>query len=137
MALRSCTVFGEEPEFLHRRVDMHDDCISGLFGGDPRAVGPDVNLIGYEQRDASIDSAIARHIGFVRRGDIRIEDVVDSNCNQIVRARLQKVGDVELEAGIAADMLPGVLAVDPNVGNIEHAFEVNGNAAAFPCGRNG
>ena len=82
---------------------MHDDCISGLFGGDPRPVGPDVNLIGYEQRDAAIDSAIARHIGFVRRGDIRIEDVVDSNCNQIVRARLQIVGDVELEAGITAD----------------------------------
>ena len=47
------------------------------------------------------------------------------------------VSDVELEAGIAADMLPGVLAVDPNVGDIENTFEVNGNAAALPFGGNG
>ena len=32
--------------------------------------------------------------------------------------------------------MPGVLAVDPNIGNIEGTFEVNGNAAAFPCGGN-
>ena len=70
------------------RVDVHDHAISGLFGGDPRAIRPNVNWIGNEQRDASIDSAIARHIGFVRRGDIRVEDVVDSNCDEIVRARL-------------------------------------------------
>ena len=78
------------------------------------------------------DSAVGRDIGFVCRGDPRVENVVHAHDQKVRGARLDEGRDVEHEAGESADVAPGGLAVDPDLGDLENRFEFHVHAPAAP-----
>jgi hypothetical protein len=62
---------------------MHDHGVSDVFASDPRTVWRNPNLVRYEQRNASIDSAVSRHVRFISWRDVRAQDIIDANGDQI------------------------------------------------------
>ncbi len=101
-------------------------------GGDEGAIPGDVQGIGGDEPDVAVDAA-AEVVLAGARGEAGIPAVVEAHGDEVL-AGDGGVGDVDFEAGVAALVSADGAAVDPDLGVLESAVEVEEEALAAPRG---